>query len=260
MQVYDRSFEAVHSEFTKSKDYIIEMEQKLEKSIELLLETQNVFGKQILSPSRKNLQASKSLPLKTDIHRYGLGSSSYHLHLTIDVNTLKLDETNDNSILFEEIREGCKRKFFFKSKQVIEKKYLPNITKWTKKVAKIQMNDEHQEFLKELIMTKSRLNQILSNVRNLGIVWNLPRAVIPKTVGVLDSDDEDEVFLAVTPDESPQCTNAGDDMHSKYHQNECSPDSSKDPQEETEFKSDKCDEQEITTNAEIACQKASKLF
>jgi hypothetical protein len=112
MQVYDRSFEAVHSEFTKSKDDLIEMEQKLETGIELLLETQNVFGKQILSPSKKNLQASKSLPLKTDIHRYGLGSSSYNLHLSIDVNTLKLVETDDNSILFEEIREGCKCKFF----------------------------------------------------------------------------------------------------------------------------------------------------
>jgi hypothetical protein len=145
--------------------------------------------------------------------------------------------------------------------QVIEKKYLPNISNWTKKVAKIQMNDEHQEFLKELIMTKSRLNQILSNVRNLGIVWNMPRALIPKSVQVLDSDDEDEVFLAVSQDESPQFTDAGNHMNSNNQQNECLPVSSKDFQEETELdvKSDKCDEQEMTTNTEISSQKASKM-
>jgi hypothetical protein len=241
MQVYDKSFQNVYSEFKKSKDVLLEMEQKLETSIDLLLETRNVFEKEILSPSTKTLH--KSLPVKTDIHRYGLGSSSYNLQLSIDVNTLKLEENDDNTILFEEIREGCK---------LIERKYLPNIRKWTKKVAKIQMNHHHQEFLKELINVKSRLNQILSNVRNLGVVWNLPRTVIPKSVA--SSDDEDEEFLAVSQD-SLDSVEAENNIDCNTFKSECVPGSSKDHHQD---KSDKTDH-EITPIYEIS-SKNSKMF
>lgn len=255
MKVYDQSFQTVNSEFTKSKDDLIEMEQKLETSIELLLETQNLFDKKILSPAQKSKQTLKNLPMKSDIHRYGLGSSSYNLQLSIDVNKLKLVETDDNRVLFEEIREGCKCKIYG-IKLVIEKKYLPNLSKWTKKVAKVQMNDLHQEFLKELINAKSRLNQILTNVRNLGVVWNLPRVVIPKAVGILDSDDEEEDFLLVsreTLDQDNIETQSYRD-HDGSVQNECLPSSSKDLPEPCI--SDEGEEQEITSFAGISKQKA----
>jgi hypothetical protein len=78
---------------------------------------------------------------------------------------------------------------------VIEKKYLPNLIKWTRKIAKIQMNANHQEFLKKLIDSKNCLDQILLNVRNLGISWDAPRAVIPlETV----ESEEDEEFMMVS--------------------------------------------------------------
>jgi hypothetical protein len=48
--------------------------------------------------------------MKKDIYRYGLGSSSYNLNLSIEVKALVLSETEDNSVLFLEIREGCKCK------------------------------------------------------------------------------------------------------------------------------------------------------
>ena len=78
---------------------------------------------------------------------------------------------------------------------MIEKKYLPNLIKWTRKIAKIQMNANHQEFLKKLIDSKNCLDQILLNVRNLGISWDAPRAVIPlETV----ESEEDEEFMMVS--------------------------------------------------------------
>lgn len=107
MQVYEKSFQTVYSDFTKSKDDLREMEQKLETSIELLLQTQNIFDKKILCQENSS-KPGVGMPLKSDIHKYGLGSSSYNLQLSIDVSTLKLDENEDNSVLFQEIREGCK--------------------------------------------------------------------------------------------------------------------------------------------------------
>lgn len=114
------------------------------------------------------------------------------------------------------------------------------------------MNTQHETFLKELINARSRLDQILTNVRNLGISWNLPRALIPPSGEALESDDGEE-FLMVPPETPTPNINKN-----SQSANEEFPGSSNDPP--LEYISDKSDEKQMAYISELSTEKASKFL
>ena len=76
---------------------------------------------------------------------------------------------------------------------MIDKKYLPKVVGWMKKISKVELEGQ-EEFLKKLIFLRNRLDRILGHVRNLGISWDKLRAQIPLIIQ--DSDSEEE-FLKI---------------------------------------------------------------
>ncbi|KAI9261058.1 hypothetical protein BY458DRAFT_439738 [Sporodiniella umbellata] len=117
---------------------------------------------------------------KKDLLSHGLGSNRYRLTIHLSKDTLKedLQETQENQVLFDQLRESL---------TVLESKHTPEIQHWLQTLTKMDQTDktEKEVRLKRLIDLKSLAIETTRKARMLGI-----EPLVPKTDGLEAIEDE----------------------------------------------------------------------
>ncbi|CAO3649177.1 unnamed protein product [Cunninghamella blakesleeana] len=194
-----RRFDQIKSELNDQLELLQETIRNMETCFEILIpkntDDSSLDFEALLrgdEPSTINEnKPSNQLDYKDAIISHGLGTNRYSITITMSTeNPLEdqVHESNENKILYDQLREGYK---------LLETKQIKQVNSWMKSLVRMEHIDknEKENIMKQLIDIKSETSEIIRKVKLLGIEFPMEHNQSNDDNQDDDDDYDDDEFM-----------------------------------------------------------------